>query len=542
MEARTGSEIAAYRIEDAIGRGGMGVVYRAVDQRLGRKVALKVIAPEQAGDEAFRKRFIAESKAAASIDHPNVLPVYEAGEEDGVLYLAARLVEGSDLGELIESEGPLDPERAIDLVAQVGAALDTAHAHGLVHRDVKPANVLVTPAAPAHGEHCYLTDFGLAKRGGSASGLTATGQFVGTLDYVAPEQIQDQDVDGRTDVYALGAMLFECLTASAPFERDTQVALMWAHLNDPPPSVTERSPDCPAALDGPIADAMAKDPEERLSSCAELTNKARATLASGAASSGTGAPPTVRSERAAPKETVEAAGAPKTRAAGADRPAAPPTRTAHEPGEEEREEPGRRRFALLLGGAAAVLVATAAVVLGLLGGGGGDAGQGGGAAAAVGLSNETIGLTAGVGGDVRRLASRVGDGEGEGLADEFEDSEQAAGALAADIDGSLSADAPGRTGLLGAAGGLEEIAGQLVEVAGDPDRPGAVGVAREARDEMESVITELESALREIRDSLAGSGRASAERELSSSLEQLEENRSDLTNVFDALISELRSR
>ena len=192
-ELGIGSKVAGYRIEDVLGRGGMGVVYRADDDRLGRSAAVKVIAPEQAGDAAFRRRFIEESRAAAAIDHPNVLPVYEAGEEDGVLFLVTRMVEGADLAELLEREGPLALDRALALTAQVGAALDAAHARGLIHRDVKPGNVLVARDPGPGTEHCYLTDFGLAQQDDRRSRLTTTGQFVGTLDYIAPEQIQGGD-------------------------------------------------------------------------------------------------------------------------------------------------------------------------------------------------------------------------------------------------------------------------------------------------------------------------------------------------------------
>ena len=278
-ELGIGSKVAGYRIEDVLGRGGMGVVYRADDDRLGRSAAVKVIAPEQAGDAAFRRRFLEESRAAAAIDHPNVLPVYEAGEEGGVLFLVTRMVEGADLAELLEDEGPLDVDRALALTAQVGAALDAAHARGLIHRDVKPGNVLVARDPGPGTEHCYLTDFGLAQQDDRRSRLTTTGQFVGTLDYIAPEQIQGGTVDGRADLYALAALFYECATGAPPFVCDSQPALLFAHLSAPPPRISEKLEGAPEALDDVIAKAMAKAPEDRYGSCTEFVAAARAALA-----------------------------------------------------------------------------------------------------------------------------------------------------------------------------------------------------------------------------------------------------------------------
>ncbi len=277
-ELGIGAQVAGYRIEEVLGRGGMGVVYRAVDDRLGRSAAVKVIAPGQAGDVAFRRRFIEESRAAAAIDHPNVLPVYEAGEEDGVLFLVTRMVEGADLSALLGRDGAMEVSRALVLAGQVAAALDAAHARGLIHRDVKPANVLVARDPGPGTEHCYLTDFGLAQQGDSRTRLTTTGQFVGTLDYIAPEQIQGGTVDGRADVYALAALFYECATGSPPFVRDSQPALLFAHLSDPPPPISEQVEGAPAALDGVIERAMAKAPEDRFATCTEFIGAARAAL------------------------------------------------------------------------------------------------------------------------------------------------------------------------------------------------------------------------------------------------------------------------
>jgi serine/threonine-protein kinase len=276
-----GDEIAGYKIEEVAGEGGMGVVYRALDLALGRPVALKLIVTSLASDADFRARFKRESQLAASLDHPNVVPVYEAGEHDGVLYLAMRFVDGTDLGRLAANAGGLPPERAVAIVAQLASALDAAHERGLVHRDIKPANVLVTGTAGE--EHAYLTDFGLTKHTGAGSALTRTGVFVGTLDYVAPEQIRGEPTDGRADVYALGCVLYTALTVKLPFDRDSDVAKMHAHLNDAPPRVTEAVAGAPAGLDAVIDRALAKDPEQRFQTAGELARAARAALARGVA-------------------------------------------------------------------------------------------------------------------------------------------------------------------------------------------------------------------------------------------------------------------
>ena len=262
--------VKGFRIEALIGRGGMGQVYRAKQLNLDRKVALKVLAPELAADHRFRHRFLRESRIAAGIDHPNVIPIYEAGEDDGVLYLAMRYVEGFDLATLLEREGRLDPTRTMAIMSQVADALDVAHARGLVHRDVKPANVLLAPAAPGSVEHCYLCDFGLIKEMDAETALTATDQFVGTVPYVAPEQIEGRTIDGRTDVYSLGCVIFQCLTGSVPYEGKTDVEVVFAHLRDPPPLVSSRVSGLPAALDGILARAMAKAKEDRYPTCSAL--------------------------------------------------------------------------------------------------------------------------------------------------------------------------------------------------------------------------------------------------------------------------------
>lgn len=272
-----GAVVAGYRLERLIGQGGMGVVYQATDLRLGRPVALKLIKPELAGDRTFRERFKRESRLAASLDHPHVIPVYEADERDGELYIAMRFVDGIDLSTLIAASGPLHPAPAAALVAQVASALDAAHATGLVHRDVKPANVLVY--GEGDDRHAYLTDFGLMKRVAASTALTAAGNFIGTIDYAAPEQLRGGPVDARADVYALGCVLYTVLTGDAPFPRDTEVAVLLAHLNDPVPRVSELMPGAPGGFDEVIERAMAKDPEQRYGSAGELGTAALAVSA-----------------------------------------------------------------------------------------------------------------------------------------------------------------------------------------------------------------------------------------------------------------------
>ncbi|GAB2887817.1 hypothetical protein GCM10027074_65200 [Streptomyces deserti] len=263
-----GRQIAGYRIEQEIGRGGMAVVYRARDLRLERTVALKLLAPELARNDTFRRRFTHESRAAAAIDHPHIVPVFEAGETDGILYIAMRYVSGSDLRHLLDREGPLPPPTALRVAAQVASALDAAHDHGLVHRDVKPGNILVSRGTDSeHPEHVYLTDFGLTKKSLSLTGFTTVGQFVGTLDYVAPEQISGRPVDARCDVYGFACVVHETLTGHPPFRRDDDMALLWAHQYDDPPPLTRARPDLPEQVDAVFAKALAKNPEDRYPSC-----------------------------------------------------------------------------------------------------------------------------------------------------------------------------------------------------------------------------------------------------------------------------------
>jgi len=259
-----GAEIAGCRIEAVAGRGGMGIVYRATQLSLGRPVAVKLIASDRAGDPGFRERFERESRVAAAIDHPNVIPVYAAGEEGGHLYLVMRYVKGIDLQGLLARERRLPPDRVAAIACQVGAALDAAHAAGLVHRDVKPANVLL------NGEHAYLADFGLSQLVGTDTRLTSTGQWIGTVDFMAPEQFSGAVVDARADVYALGCVLHNALTGEIPYPRGTVPATMLAHLHDPPPRPTAVVEGLPAGFDRVIARALDKDPERRYPSAGDL--------------------------------------------------------------------------------------------------------------------------------------------------------------------------------------------------------------------------------------------------------------------------------
>ena len=270
-----GSTFAGYRIEAEAGRGGMGIVYRATQVALGRPVALKLIAANFAGDRSFRERFKREWETAASIDHPNVIPVYEAGEAEEHLFIAMRYVEGLDLANLLAREPELAPERAVRIIAQVAAALDAAHARGLVHRDVKPANVLIGAE-----EHVYLTDFGLTKHA-SQDALTKTGLFVGSVDYAAPEQIRGEAMDARTDVYSLGCVFYQTLTKRLPYDKPADVAKMYAHVSEPPPLVSAARLDGTTAFDAVVAKAMAKEPDDRYQSAGEFAKAAQAALTGG---------------------------------------------------------------------------------------------------------------------------------------------------------------------------------------------------------------------------------------------------------------------
>ncbi len=351
-DLQEGDEFAGHRILGIAGRGGMGVVHRALQLDLDRVVALKVIAAQLAGDPSFRERFVRESRAAASIDHPNVIPIYYTGEEDGRLYIAMRYVEGSDLRTLVRAETRLDPARAARIVAQIGNALDAAHARGIVHRDIKPANVLL-----GADEHAYLTDFGLTKNLASHTASTRGGGWVGTLGYVAPEQIRGERLDARADVYALGCVLFHAITGAPPYQRDSDEATLWAHLHEDPPSIGERAPGVPARFEAVLRRAMAKDPDDRFPSAGDL-GRAALTAAGERAAARPEGPVGVGAAAPAPDEETAASPdrAATVRAAPAARPA--------------RRWPAWALAALPVAGLAAVAALA-------LGGGGGD---GGGAA------------------------------------------------------------------------------------------------------------------------------------------------------------------
>jgi serine/threonine-protein kinase len=356
----------------------MSIVYGAEHVRLGRMVALKLLSPALATDETFQDRFIRESQLAASLDHPNIIPIYDAGEAEGFLYIAMRHVEGPDLGKVLEAEGPLALGQALFYIEQVASALDQAHSQGLVHRDVKPANVLI--ARPS--DRVYLTDFGVVKQT-SSRGLTKTGFFLGTFEYAAPEQIEGRPVDGRTDLYALGCVLYECLSGKPPFLADTEASVIHAHLIEPVPTLTDARPDLPRALNDVIATAMAKSIDDRYSSCGELVRALRA-AALGSTVSGEGRP--------APTPTIQApAGGGETILASAGPGAGPPTAgvpPAPAPGAEPGAAGGdgaprgtrtvtftTKRLAIL-GGILAALIAAGVIAGVLLSGGNGKSSAG----------------------------------------------------------------------------------------------------------------------------------------------------------------------
>jgi serine/threonine protein kinase len=355
-ELSEGDRFAGYRIERRLGRGGMGILFLAMEPGLERQVALKLIAPEAAADDVFARRFDEESRIAASIEHPNVVPIYAAGEENGTPFIAMRYVAGSDLGRRIAREGRLAPAPAVDLIAQVGNGLDAIHAAGLVHRDVKPANVLLS--GQPGSEHAYITDFGVARNVATESGLTQTGRFVGTLDYVAPEQISGGAIDARVDIYALGCLLFKLLTGEVPFPREGEAARLYAHLNDPPPAPSLYEQSVPMALDDVVIRAMSKSPEDRFPSAGDLGRAAQAALS--------GTPPSL------PERTV-ATGAAATRERA--RPSEDRT-TRRLPDDTHRDGSSPNRRLPLIGGGVLALIAAMVVAVVLASGGGGSGGGG----------------------------------------------------------------------------------------------------------------------------------------------------------------------
>jgi len=307
----------------------MSVVYEAENPRLGSTVALKVLAPELATNDLFRARFLRESRIAASLNHPNVIPIYDMGAHEDLLFIAMRYVVGSDLRAVLKANRVLTPDQTLLLISQAGRALDAAHRHGLVHRDVKPGNILIEQGSDDESEpdHVYLSDFGLSKHAASRSGLTATGEFMGTIDYISPEQIRGRPVDGRADIYSLGCVLYECLTGRVPFSKDINAAVIWAHVEEMPTAPSTVQPTLPPSIDHALAKALAKDPADRYATCRELITAARAALP--------GATPavphsaTVLSGRAAAAEPASPSlSAPAASAAAASAAAAAPERDA----------------------------------------------------------------------------------------------------------------------------------------------------------------------------------------------------------------------
>ena len=392
MDISLGSVFAGHRLDAIAGRGGMGVVYKATHLALDRVVALKLIAPEISGDESFRERFKQESMTAAALDHPNVVPIYDAGEEHGQLYVTMRHVPGTDLRALIE-QGALPPAEAASIISQIADALDAAHERGLVHRDVKPGNILIEDRGGSR--HAYLTDFGLTKHAASDSGMTKTGMFVGTLDYIAPEQLQGQAVDARTDVYSLACVLYQAVTGQVPYPRDSEPSKMWAHMGEDPPKVKRARPDVPDAFEEVIERGMAKKPEDRYPSTGDLGRAAVAaaqdrqatqverSVATGDAAPAHAMPPPVVS-MPAPPTGVSSSPAPT---AGPGAPAAPPPPPGYAPPPPPPPStpqpqwqptgapgggPSKNRTPLIIGAAVAGVIVLGVILALALGGGGGD--------------------------------------------------------------------------------------------------------------------------------------------------------------------------
>ncbi|MBE1561734.1 serine/threonine-protein kinase [Nonomuraea africana] len=347
--ALIGQEVAGYYIEDVIGKGGMAVVYLALDPRLNRRVALKILNPILAVDDRFRQRFILESRTASSIEHPNIIPIYEANSDDhGVLYIAMRYVDGMDLRRLIYDRGPIPIAQVNSIAAQVAAALDAAHAHDLIHRDVKPANILL--AGEGASQHVYLTDFGITKHRTSISGLTQTDQFIGTPRYMSPEQINKEHIDGCADQYALACVVYEALAGRMPFERDNDVALLWAHLAESPPPLSQLRPELPLEVDGVMMKAMAKSPEQRYPSCTAFVGALRDAI------SGQVAPTQPQQPAPAPAKRPKQPKAPKQKAAK-------PTRAPKPPSSPKPARARKRRLPAILIGIATAVPAIALAVL-----------------------------------------------------------------------------------------------------------------------------------------------------------------------------------
>ena len=428
-----GTEIAGYRISGVIGRGGMSVVYAAEHVGLGRTVALKLLSATLATDPSFRERFTRESRLAATLDHPNIIQVYDAGEADGFLYIAMRHVEGVDLGTLIERNGPLPLGQTVFFIDQIAGALDQAHHQGLIHRDVKPANILIAQ----NSDRAFLTDFGVVKQA-SSQGLTKTGYFLGTFEYAAPEQIEGRPVDGRTDVYALGCVLYQCLSAEPPFKAATEGTVIHAHLVDPPPKLSEKRPDLPVGINGVIATAMAKAMDDRYRSGGDFAKALRAAALGTSTEERRVVPPTVQAP-VTPTEgatvaptgaaTVAPAAAATTVAPNAggggdgagEPPAGGPPSDPGSPSKQPRTvtlSPGR----MLAIGAALLALIAAAVILAVVLSGGDDttkaqAGTGSTTqATTTTASTAAVGLAGVVPSEIYKYCTEVAPAEGAALA------------------------------------------------------------------------------------------------------------------------------
>jgi serine/threonine protein kinase len=357
---RIGTVFAGYGLEGVLGRGGMSVVYRADNVRLGNKIALKVLNPDLSEDDAFRERFVRESRVAASISHPHIIPIYDAGDSEGLLYIVMRYIEGADMKELLRRQGPLPVARACALVSQVGGALHAAHERGLIHRDIKPGNILIERIDDGIQvlEHVYLADFGLTKHAQSRSGLTHTGQFVGTVDYVAPEQIEGRTVDRRADVYSLGCVLYECLAGVVPYHRENDVAVLWAHVQEPCPALGTLRSDLPEGMEAVVGRAMAKSPDDRYQTAAEfVADVSRFGREAGSRMTISGVSAPISSASVTPIETIGGA------AGGSGPPSAPRdvVRAGRDDGEHVTSMPSRSKRSVQ--GVAAVLVAVAVVAI-----------------------------------------------------------------------------------------------------------------------------------------------------------------------------------
>jgi hypothetical protein len=364
-EFPAGSLVGDYLLEEQIGHGGMAVVFRALDEKLGRRVALKILTPPLASDATFRQRFIRESRAAAAVDDPHIIPVYEAGESADVLFIAMRYVPGGDVRSLLAQAGPLEAARVAAIVSPVASALDAAHAAGLVHRDVKPANMLLD-MRPGRPDHVYLSDFGLSKDTGGSGSLTGTGLFLGTVDYAAPEQISGREVNGPADQYALACAVFEMLCGQPPFVRDHSLAVIHAHLSTTPPQASTLRPGLPPAVDAALGRALAKAPENRYRTCGEFSDALRGALGVGPYDSGS------RSLNYSPTERVSPVvrAAPGVNGRAGEVPALSYADPADMTGGGARDQvsgpdrrPARRWPLVVLSGAAAIAAATAVILI-----------------------------------------------------------------------------------------------------------------------------------------------------------------------------------